>query len=598
MIARETKNNDLADVLEQQAAIGAILDVISDSSGEPQPVFDMIAKSAKQLCHARFCAVFQFDGKLVDLVAHYGISSSGLEAYRREFPKEPGSETAIGRAILSGGVVHIPDVKKDPIYASSLVRAVNFRSAVAVPMLRHGKPIGGIVLLRAAAEPFPERQIELLRTFAVKASIAVENTRLIQEIQSRNRDLGEALAYQTAASRVLRLIARSPTKLQPVFDTIARSARELCHGEFSGVFQYDGKLVHLVGHHGLKAAEVEEYRKLLPTRPGRDMAIGRAILGREIVQILDVQQDPEYGPIEFARMSNMRCIVAVPMLREGKPVGGIVVWRSVAEPFPDKQIELLKTFADQALIAIEGVRLFRETNRQLAIIRDVFGKYVPEDVAAAIVAGKGSLEPIQTTATVLYSDLEAFTSIVEDMPPEKVVRMLNEYFPAVIEPIERHGGVVNQFQGDAMLVTFNVPVEDPRHADEAVSAAREIQQAVTGRKFAGMSLRTRIGINTGTVVAGNVGSGDRINYTVHGDAVNLAARLEQLNKDYGTHVLVSGSTVALLTGTYALESIGEVEIRGKFKPVEIFKLAVQDRADRGQDRQNTIPNGRSPHQAP
>jgi class 3 adenylate cyclase len=208
----------------------------------------------------------------------------------------------------------------------------------------------------------------------------------------------------------------------------------------------------------------------------------------------------------------------------------------------------------------------------LAVIREVFGKYVPEDVAEAIVEGKGSLEPIQTTATVLYTDLEAFTSIVEDMPPEKVVQMLNEYFPAVIEPIKRHGGVVNQFQGDAMLVTFNVPVEDPAHADQAVAAAREILDVVTGRSFAGIPLRTRIGINTGTVIAGNVGSGDRINYTVHGDAVNLAARLEQLNKDYGTLVLVSGNTVSLLKDSYQLESIGEVTIRGKQKMVELFQL--------------------------
>ena len=165
-------------------------------------------------------------------------------------------------------------------------------------------------------------------------------------------------------------------------------------------------------------------------------------------------------------------------------------------------------------------------------------------------------------------------SIVEDMPPVQVVQMLNEYFPAVIEPINRHGGVVNQFQGDAMLVTFNVPVEDPHHADEAVKTACEIQEAAKNRTFAGVSLRTRIGINTGPVIAGNVGSGDRINYTVHGDAVNVAARLEQLNKDHGTLVLVSGSTVSLLTGTYPLESIGEAIIRGKHESVELFKLAI------------------------
>ena len=574
MIAREIKNRDLAEVLEQQAATSAILDVISESPGDLKPVFNMIARSAKKLCHGRFCGVFRFDGKLVHLVAHCGLSSSEIKKFRKEFPKTPGPETAIGRAILSGGVVHIPNVDKDREYSSSLVHTVNYQNALAVPMLHQGKPVGGIVVLRSVAEPFPEKQIELLKTFAVKASIAVENTRLIHEIQESNRELSETLAYQTATSEVLRLIASSPTELQPVFDRIARNAGELCQGQFSGVFQYDGKLIHLVGHHGLTPEGVEGYQKALPRSPNRETAIGRAIAGRKIVQIRDVQKDPDYRPIALDQTGNMRCIVAVPMLLGGNPVGGIVVCRSKPETFSDKQIELLKTFADQAMLAIEGVRLFRETNRQLAIIREVFGKYVPEGVAEAIVAGKGSLEPIQTTATVLYSDLENFTSIVEGMTPEQVVRMLNEYFPAVIEPINRHGGVVNQFQGDAMLVTFNVPVEDPRHGDQAVMAAREIQQVVKCRTFAGVSLRTRIGINTGTVIAGNIGSGDRINYTVHGDAVNLAARLEQLNKDYGTLVLVSGSTVSLLTDTYPLEPIGEVPIRGKNEPVEIFKLAI------------------------
>jgi adenylate cyclase len=222
---------------------------------------------------------------------------------------------------------------------------------------------------------------------------------------------------------------------------------------------------------------------------------------------------------------------------------------------------------------LEKKRLRDEVARQLAIIREIFGKYVPETVAEAILAGEGTLKPMQTTATILYTDIAGFTSIVESMPPKQAVQMLNEYFPAMTDPIKRYGGVVNQFQGDAMLVTFNVPLEDPEHADKAVKVAQEIQQLSRERTFAGVRLQTRIGINTGPVVAGNVGSGDRVNYTVHGDAVNLAARLEQLNKEYGTQVLVSEHTVALLKDSYPLDPIGGVPIRGKHEPVQIFKLA-------------------------
>ena len=225
---------------------------------------------------------------------------------------------------------------------------------------------------------------------------------------------------------------------------------------------------------------------------------------------------------------------------------------------------------------LEKKRLRDEVVRQLAVIREVFGKYVPSSVAAQIVAEHGELAPTHATATILYSDIEAFTSIAETMPPEQVVQMLNEYFPAVIEPVERHGGIVNQFQGDAMLITFNVPVADTAHADHAVCAAIEMQQAVDGKQFAGVQLKTRIGIATGKVIAGNVGSGDRINYTVHGDAVNLAARLEQLNKEHGTRILVSADTVALLEGDYRLEAMGAMEVRGKSAPVEIFTLHAKD----------------------
>ena len=222
--------------------------------------------------------------------------------------------------------------------------------------------------------------------------------------------------------------------------------------------------------------------------------------------------------------------------------------------------------------SLEKKRLRDETLQQLGIIRRVFGKYVPKPIAEAIVFGQGKLEPVHAEATILYTDIEDFTRISESMQPEHVVDMLNEYFQAVIEPITKYGGVVNQFQGDAMLVSFNVPLADTKHADNAVRAAAEIQQILGRRKFAGVSLSTRIGINSGTVFAGNVGSGERVNYTVHGNAVNLAARLERLNKEYDSKVLISDETVQLLCNSYPLEAIGRVAIRGKSAQTHIYRL--------------------------
>ena len=222
--------------------------------------------------------------------------------------------------------------------------------------------------------------------------------------------------------------------------------------------------------------------------------------------------------------------------------------------------------------SLEKKRLRDETLQQLGIIRRVFGKYVPETVVEAIVSGRGELEPKHTDATIMYTDIADFTRIAETMQPEHVVGMLNEYFAAVIEPITACGGVVNQFQGDAMLVTFNVPIADSRHADKAVLTATGMQQILGDRKFAGVSLRTRMGISSGKVFAGNVGSGERINYTVYGNAVNLAARLERLNKEYDSKVLISHDTVQLLSGSYPLDAIGQATIRGKSSQTRIYRL--------------------------
>lgn len=209
-------------------------------------------------------------------------------------------------------------------------------------------------------------------------------------------------------------------------------------------------------------------------------------------------------------------------------------------------------------------------------IRDTFGRYVPKRVANAILEGRGSIEPQTAVGTILYSDIENFTSIVERLNPERVVEMLNEYFTVVLEPIERNGGVVNQFQGDAMLVTFNLPIEDPLHADRAVQAAEELQAAISGRTFAGIQLSARIGIATGTVIAGNIGAEHRLNYTVHGDAVNVAARLEQLNKAIGSRILMSESTVQLLKGQFRTIKVGRTEVRGKQEALTIYRLDSAD----------------------
>ena len=370
----EAKNRDLTETLEQQTATSEILRVISSSPTDVQPVFDTIAVSALRLCDAKWSAVTRFDGELIELASHHGLTDpAGIVAVERAFPRKPSPHGATDRAIMGRVVGHYPDVLEDRDYQfQDMARAAGYRSMLAVPMVREGQAVGAITVAGATARTFSDRQIELLKTFADQAVIAIENVRLFKELEARNRDFTETLEQQTATGEILRVISGSPTDVQPVFDTIAENARRLCDAEFCAVFRFDGELLHFVAHHGVTAEGVEAWRRRFPVAPDRGSGAGRAVLGAAVEQIPDVDADPDYRFGELARIVTFRSLVAVPILRDGRPIGAITVNRSQAGFLPARQIELLKTFADQAVIAIENVRLFRELEaRTHALTRSV-----------------------------------------------------------------------------------------------------------------------------------------------------------------------------------------------------------------------------------
>jgi GAF domain-containing protein len=350
----EGRNRDLTESLEKQTATGEILRVISRSQTDVQPVFDTIVRSAVKLCDGLFGALFRFDGELLHAVSQHNHTAEALEELRRVFPARPTRALGTGRAVLERTVVHLPDVELDPEFQHlALSRAIGFRSGLWVPMLREGAPIGVIFVSRSGAGPFSDGEIELLKTFADQAVIAIENVRLFKELEARNRDL-------TATGDILQVISRSPTDVQPVFDTIVSSAVRLCDGLFSALFQFDGELIHQVAQHNFTSEGLEATHRIFPVRPSRGLGSGRAILDRAVVHIPDVEADPEYQRKAETRVVGFRSCLYAPMLREGAPIGVIMVARAGAGPFSDNQIELLKTFADQAVIAVENVRLFKE----------------------------------------------------------------------------------------------------------------------------------------------------------------------------------------------------------------------------------------------
>jgi GAF domain-containing protein len=370
----EARNAELTESLEQQTATSEILRVISSSPTEVQPVFDTIVASAVRLCGARMGAAYRFDGQSMHLVAHHNYPPEVLEILQRMHPRPPQPDQASGRAILTRAVAQIEDMFVDQEYRQEVARAGGWRSIVAVPMLRDGEPTGAIVITRNEAGPFAAGYIDLLKTFADQAVIAIENVRLFQELEARNTELTETLEQQTATAEILRVIASSPTDLQPVMEAVAESAARVCGATDSSIYRLEGERLRLVARHGTLRRAV----MIGDTIPvNRDAVSGQAVRARRTIQVEDIMAVEAEFPDSVSRLrqvgSDIRTVVATPLLREGTPLGIILILRGPeVHPFSAKQIALLETFANQSVIAIENVRLFNELReRTVELTRSV-----------------------------------------------------------------------------------------------------------------------------------------------------------------------------------------------------------------------------------
>jgi GAF domain-containing protein/anti-sigma regulatory factor (Ser/Thr protein kinase) len=355
---------ELKESLEQQTATSEILGVIASSPTNIQPVLDTIAASAARICGANDALIRLLEGNVLRLMAHHGSIPSFTQVHGAESDSlDRGRGWIPGRAVLDRETVHIHDisaVENELPETAARARRSGVRTALATPLLREGTAIGVIFIRRTEVKPFTDKQIALLKTFADQAVIAIENVRLFQELQVRNRDLTEALEQQTATSEVLRVISSSPTDVQPVFDAIVQSATRLCDASFGMAHRFDGQLITLDSHQNVTPEQLEQAEQRFPAPATRASAVGRAILECKIVHIEDIRDDPEYVFVGEQRALGYRTVLAVPLLREGTPIGVLGMWRREVKPFTENQIKLLKTFADQAVIAIENVRLFKE----------------------------------------------------------------------------------------------------------------------------------------------------------------------------------------------------------------------------------------------
>jgi two-component system NtrC family sensor kinase len=362
------RTDDLSESLQQQTATADVLKVISRSTFDLQTVLDTLTESAARLCNADMAAIARQDAGGFHHVTNYNFPVDWLKI-SESVRLQPGRGSLVRRVLLATKAVQIADVLADPEYAySEQQKAAGYRTLLGVPLLRSGQPIGVLFLGRKTVEPFTDKQIELVSTFADQAVIAIENVRLFDEVQTRTHEVSESLEYQTAISDVLNVISRSPSDIQPVLDTIAETAQRLCRSEHAYIMRLEAGHYHLVAARDARAERLE-YLKNNPIAPNRASAVGRVALELRPVHILDVLADPEYS-LSMQGDPGYRTILGIPLLRDGTAIGIIILTRGVVLPFDQRQIELVSTFADQALIAIENVRLFDEVQARTEDLRE------------------------------------------------------------------------------------------------------------------------------------------------------------------------------------------------------------------------------------
>jgi GAF domain-containing protein len=384
----------VTETLEQQTATSEILSVMSASPTDVQPVFDSIAESAARLCEAPDVSIFVREADHLRVAARHGRipSDTALPLSR---------ESGVGWAVLTGRTIHIADMQTElerfPVSVQNAKR-LGFRTALNVPLMREGSAIGAISLRRTEAHLFAERQVALLETFADQAVIAIENVRLFTELEARNRDLTESLDQQTATSEILRTIAQAPTDARPVFDTIVRSAARLCKASNGGLFLVAGGMLYEPANYGSSPEALAAARARYPRPAGMDTPPGMAVLTRSVIHVPDTE---EPSTLEHARQAGrllgIRSIVAVPMLREGEAIGAIIVGRREPGIFSDAEVELLKTFADQAVIAVENVRLFKELEARTAELTRSVGELTALGEISQVLSSTLDLETVLTT---------------------------------------------------------------------------------------------------------------------------------------------------------------------------------------------------------
>jgi class 3 adenylate cyclase/putative methionine-R-sulfoxide reductase with GAF domain len=605
-VARLTR--ELNEAREQQRATSEVLEVISSSQGNLEPVFATVLEQAIQICDAAFGNIFRWDGEAFSLLAMHNMPRAFAE-FRSSPGVRPNSVPLLARMVANKTVSHITNAAKEKPYIDrsdpNTVAAVEVggaRTVLAVPMLKDHELMGVFTLFRQEVRPFSDKQIELVKNFAAQAVIAIENARLLNELRQRTTDLTErttdlteALEQQTATSEVLQVISSSPGDLEPVFASMLENAVRICDAKFGGIYRVEGDGMHLVATHNVPPP-YDAARRFSPFHPGAKHILGRMRRTKSVVQIADAATDPGYVErrpemVAAVELGGVRTMLAVPMLRENDLVGVFALNRQEVRPFSEKQIALVTNFAAQSVIAIENARLLgelRELNQGLEKrVTDQVGeiermsrlrRFLPPQVADLIVASgsEKQLESHRREVTALFCDLRGFTGFSESADPEDVMTLLREYHAAIGDSIIKYSGTLERYAGDGVMVVFNdpVPVENP--ALQAVLMALEMRDAIgalteTWRRW-GHDIGFGIGIAHGFATLGTIGFEGRFDYAAIGTVSNVASRLCDEAKP--GQILISPRVLTKVENAVKVEAVGEFELKGIRRPLAAFNVVA------------------------